>query len=349
MPLRLLNLTPEQSITATPDTLPKWGLHTDGAIALIKMRGKEQLNNPQSLKLFTAVRTQMVKLASLSRMNANTSQIISHIQRSKPLDTFYEGWAELPGESNTTVANQLTSLQLVIPDLRAKANELLSQPKDEYVIQDVVKLMEDSQVADENLSKWPDVLPPSWHPKTVASMEGEPEDIDEAEIWPGNIDSYYDVWVASMWNSYRTSRIFVQAIVVRCIQWLGSSLQYKQLPEFKAATAALQQMVDDTCASVPYHMGYGVPENDLRESKYPPPQENLPFQKPNHAQSVMALGGYFLLWPLFTAASVVTTPAEQRQWLRGRLFFIAKRFGINQAKLLVMGQEFRSIGRPAFY
>lgn len=72
MPLRLLNLTPEQSITATPETLPKWGLHTDGAIALIKMRGKEQLNNPQSLKLFTAVRTQMVRVPPIPRRTANT-------------------------------------------------------------------------------------------------------------------------------------------------------------------------------------------------------------------------------------------------------------------------------------
>ena len=65
MPLRLMNLTPEQSITATPETLPKWGLHTDGAIALIKMRGKEQLENPDSRNLFTAVRTQMVGLSSI--------------------------------------------------------------------------------------------------------------------------------------------------------------------------------------------------------------------------------------------------------------------------------------------
>lgn len=62
MPLRLLNLTPDQSITATPETLPQWGLHTDGAVALIKMRGKEQLENDQSRRLFLAVRTQMVHL-----------------------------------------------------------------------------------------------------------------------------------------------------------------------------------------------------------------------------------------------------------------------------------------------
>jgi len=312
------------------------------------MRGKKQLEDPDSRKLFIAVRTQMVRLIpSLIPTVAYLYQIISYIQRSKPLDEFYDGWTELPGEAKDNIANRLTALQLEIPNLRAKANDLLYRAKDEETIKEVVHLMEDSKAADARLSEWPDTLAPSWNPQTAATMESDPGDIDNAEIWPGNIDVYYDVWVASIWNSYRASRIFVQAVVVRCIQWLGSSLQYKQLPEFKAATAILQQMVDETSASVPYHMGWGVSEKDLTESTLPPPQ-GLPFVRPNHAQSVTALGGYFLLWPLFTAASVVTVPAEQRQWLRGRLLHIAKRFGMNRGTLLAQGTQFRSVGRPAF-
>jgi hypothetical protein len=333
MPLRLLHLTFDQSITATPESLPKWGLHTDGAIALIKMRGKEQLNNPQSLKLFLRVRAQM---------------IISHIQRSKPLDEFYDAWAELPGKESDTAGNRLTALQVNIPNLRAKANELLARPRNDETVKEVIKLMEDSLGADKKLSEWPNCLPPSWRFESAATMDGDPGNVDDAEIWPGNMDVYYDVWVASVWNSYRASRIYTQTIVVRCIQWLCPSGEFKQLPVFKTATAVLQEMVDDICAAVPYHMGYIFPkEQDLRESIYPPPS-NVPFVRPNHEESVKVLGSYFLLWPLFTASSVVTIPMDQRKWLKSRLTYIARRFGISRDPLLARTSSSTAFGRPAF-
>lgn len=42
-----------------------WGSHTEGAIQLVKARGKKQLKTKIGLGLFTAVRTQMVCLFSI--------------------------------------------------------------------------------------------------------------------------------------------------------------------------------------------------------------------------------------------------------------------------------------------
>lgn len=46
---------------STDDTIAAWGNHVDGAVALTKLRGTDQFNDPMSLAIFRAVRTMMVR------------------------------------------------------------------------------------------------------------------------------------------------------------------------------------------------------------------------------------------------------------------------------------------------
>lgn len=45
---------------STDDTITAWGNHVDGAVALTKLRGREQFEDPMSHDVFRAVRTMMV-------------------------------------------------------------------------------------------------------------------------------------------------------------------------------------------------------------------------------------------------------------------------------------------------
>jgi hypothetical protein len=45
---------------STDDTITAWGNHVDGAVALTKLRGMDQFNDPMSHAMFRAVRTMMV-------------------------------------------------------------------------------------------------------------------------------------------------------------------------------------------------------------------------------------------------------------------------------------------------
>lgn len=47
---------------STDDTITAWGNHVDGAVALTKLRGMDQFNDPMSHAMFRAVRTMMVIL-----------------------------------------------------------------------------------------------------------------------------------------------------------------------------------------------------------------------------------------------------------------------------------------------
>ena len=47
---------------STDDTITAWGNHVDGAVALTKLRGMDQFNDPISHAMFRAVRTMMVMM-----------------------------------------------------------------------------------------------------------------------------------------------------------------------------------------------------------------------------------------------------------------------------------------------
>lgn len=47
---------------STDDTITAWGNHVDGAVALTKLRGREQFEDPMSHDVFRAVRTMMVHI-----------------------------------------------------------------------------------------------------------------------------------------------------------------------------------------------------------------------------------------------------------------------------------------------
>jgi len=51
---------------STDDTITAWGNHVDGAVALTKLRGIEQFNDPMSHAMFRAVRTMMVNTNNTS-------------------------------------------------------------------------------------------------------------------------------------------------------------------------------------------------------------------------------------------------------------------------------------------
>jgi len=43
-----------------------------------------------------------------------------------------------------------------------------------------------------------------------------------------------------------------------------------------------------------------------------------------------SLGGYFLIWPLFVARFVPTTPEWQKHWIKARLLDIARKIGLDE-------------------
>ncbi|KAJ4303220.1 hypothetical protein N0V90_002113 [Kalmusia sp. IMI 367209] len=300
-----------ETIMSTDDTITAWGNHVDGAVALTKLRGAEQFEDPMSHDVFRAVRTMM---------------ITSCVQRSKPVDSFpgTKGWiANDISEENA--ANRLTLICIDLPNIRSRANALTKTAYHVSHESEAFKVLEFAQLVDENLQQWYLTLPLEWRYRTIGIVNEPVDDPATAESWTGEQHVYHDVSLASVVNDYRICRIFCQRVIMACVAWLAVNPKHNLTADYERAVFNIQQMVDEISACVPFHMNY-----DMQ-----PVAKELG-QERNAAE---AFGGYSLVWPLYVAANAETVPQAQRDWLSGRLYMIGTRFGLTSAQVLVLARR----------
>lgn len=318
-----------ESLTCNVQSLANWGKHNDGAVALVKARGDSIFENPVSRQLFFVTRDQTV---------------LNHISRCEPIDLSpgaTGAWIITSENLTDNAANRLVALAVKLPSVRAAALRIFGLPINMETAGEVLQLMNISKLIDEKFAAWEASVPESWRYNTCASaFAGSRSDYPEkTEVYPGPAHCYYDIWVASTWNAYRTYRIFAQAIVLNCIEWLrpttwGDANTF----QYYSTTRILQQMVDDTCASVPFHLG--ISSSTAAEISFfvhSKKDFSILLDKSDlfkRQRGFHALGGYYLVWPLFVAASVSCIPEIQKRWLRGRMTYIGARYGLNQATAL---------------
>ncbi|MCJ1250290.1 hypothetical protein MMC30_007516 [Trapelia coarctata] len=329
-----------ESFTANEDTSESWGHHTDGAVAIVKHRGKEMLSNPVSAKLFCDVRTQM---------------IIGQVARCKPVEQiFYEfnDWKILPEDDCLGFANRLTIITMQVPALRATAIRILRGPMNWTIAREIVTLKEDAERVDRELAAWSLEVPDLWKFRELDRFE-RTDDPNTAEFHPGPIHCYNDIWTARKWNIYRSYRILCQAIILNCLERLIPTSTIASTDEYRRTAAISRSMVDDICASVPFHLGFPAPMYDIEYKAspnnlkdYSRDDHDLPKNKYFHTaryKDAQALGGYYLIWELLVAANVIIIDGAQRDWIMNRLRHIGAKYGLNQATMLA-AQRLQRLG-----
>jgi len=234
-----------ETITATNESRIAWTHHISGAVSLVKLRGEEQLKNPQSLHLFRAVRASML-----------TSSII----QGKTIEDFPApgGWS-CDDNGDLNAANRLTLICLKLPNIKAYAQDLLIQEKTPTTVNEMMSLIKTAKEIDSQLEHWALTVPEEWAYTTVEYCREEPEDLNNSQFWQGPIHVYHDLSVANITNDYRISRIFCQAVIMACISALPPHAQTEQTSRVAAQAAYVtQQMVDDFSSSIPFLLGYNV-------------------------------------------------------------------------------------------
>lgn len=236
--------------------------------------------------------------------------------------------SEFPFYAPKSVANTLTKLTLRVPKIRMLADSLFSEKRSESTTGAILQLIECCQHLDTALSTWRETTPEDWQYTSQPNFTSVLFDFspETSEVYPGNVDVYPDVWIAKAWNSYRTTRIFVQAMILRSAAWLaGGDMQdprlISQIAGALQARQVIQEMVDEICASVPFHLGQTTKLGDKAYTNVINGQED---------QATEYFGGYFLLWPLYLARCPCIIPNEQRRWIIARIFSIARQIGIEE-------------------
>ncbi|KAF1991034.1 hypothetical protein K402DRAFT_417113 [Aulographum hederae CBS 113979] len=163
---------------------------------------------------------------------------------------------------------------------------------------------------------WPSGLPEYWQPKTV-HHQVDGSDLPWPGIFSGRTDMYSDLYVAAAWNTYRTTLLRLCDVILRCsIRLSTDAAPFDATDEHQTLHAIAVETCEGICASVPYHVDQDWLNRVSKTS----------FQK-----SSKALGGLFLIWPLYGGSLLSIVPRVFRAWMRQRLRAIGTSMGLAQA------------------
>jgi hypothetical protein len=222
-----------------------WTSHVQGAVTLVKLRGRSQFTNPFSRKVFRAVRSLM---------------FIASLTRGTPIESFSDeqGWG-CDDEYEMNNANRLTLISLEIPDINSCLPKLIGQEKTSSTIMEIMALIQRAQDIDTRLEDWAHSLPVAWNATVKKVVTEEPANVYTEFFWPGPVYTYQDANIANVLNDYRIARILCQSVILQCVKVLTANSQSDTLSQmYTRAVYATRRMTDEVCSTIPFLLGFDI-------------------------------------------------------------------------------------------
>ncbi|KAH8434210.1 Zn(II)2Cys6 transcription factor [Aspergillus melleus] len=289
-------------------SIEKWTSHIYGAAALLELRGTEQLQDEDGLKLFVQLRFQII--ISCLQKGARVPQPVLECSK---LAMFLRPQAEAYGDRLISIAGRLSNLRA---DINAK------------ILTDQKEILSTAYTIEAELMAWIAALPPEF---LYTSIEDPNPDLLAQKIgsgpapYGGRYHIYHDLWLCHTWNQYRCTRIIVSEIILGCLRRIAINSKAAAVSsELQSHCGRLRnttrQLAMDICCSVPFHFGVGNVATK--------PLGSVPL-----GQSY--IGGLILLWPLILAGATESKHHPLRNWVIDCLYVIGHSMGIDQALLLI--------------
>ncbi|PLB47870.1 Zn(II)2Cys6 transcription factor [Aspergillus steynii IBT 23096] len=287
--------------------------HTAGLEFLVKLRGANQLGNAQGRELFSFAyaHNHIEILALREKPRYRTDWIVDQLDCSDPVIGLM------------VVASKLSRLFLEASSYQG--------PFGLVEIEKLVSWIDAGRLMDLELAQWAQHLPNNWLPLDVYSPTGE------------SLLTYQRIAVATIWKYYRAVRIILQRLMLELRQTLASVVDDRQTYEeiFQGdanVTDVIQDMITDTCRSIPYCFG----DVDMSGN---PPSSSI-----NDKPRIRAIYGYIMLWPLWYTYSCGLATEAQTEQLRSALARVGSALGIRLALVLARdnGPQHTSPGENPF-
>lgn len=203
------------------------------------------------------------------------------------------------------------------------------------------EILQKCQLVNQQLLDWSNWAPDSFAYKTAAwqarASAPSSQNWEAADVFPGHIDIYPDLWTASTWNMTRCSRIILASVAVRCSARVHWPADFRTLPAYASAAKVWSRSFEDIFASVPYLTGWFASRRGIFETDE--------LQRFGHGvpDTGKAIAGYLLVWPLVCIRDHPYLTADQRTWIRGRLEVLVNRFGIGFATILRVATRWMAV------
>ncbi|KAL9612465.1 MAG: hypothetical protein Q9167_002937 [Letrouitia subvulpina] len=220
-----------------------------------------------------------------------------------------------PAPKPKAFCQTLAGLLLKFGPLWKKADALLSNPLADT--DDLYQLEKEAASLDQAFSQWQDSQAEDFKPCVIGYVnQRQAGSKFETGHWPGKVDTYYDLYVAAVWNIARSVRVLLIDLDHKLSNILGRNYgQNTEHPE-------VLLLVEDIISSVPFHLAEDLPTFMGELDK------NCSTIKPGRP-----VGGLLLMHPLYVASKVCLVPQQMQEYTRCCLEWIASVIGIGQASL----------------
>ena len=295
-------------------SIATWSQHINGAVALLRLRGPEQLKTQLGLRLFYQITT-----------NLMTNSMHHDI----PLpDHIFELRAEAAKYANREhVIWRFVEIMMNFTDFRYRVKHAaISDPQ---VILTTALELDRRLVANFSIQE------PLWKYEVVYT------DFDSDVVFAGHYHVYQDFMAAQVWNGMRTIRIMLHRIIQGALQkdaidTLPQLSHNERMQQSEISMRVLYQMQSDILASVPQHVGYcPVSAKPGPWSQFGSLRHDL--AAPDHTTYSLPMirlsGGYALLWPLHLVG-VLNISAGVRERVISNLQMLGRTMGVQQALIL---------------
>lgn len=325
--------------------------HINGALALAKLRGAKQFNNPVGLRLFLQL-SSTVLIACIQRDIPVPADLLDLQAESRKYTNFMEPKARL-----SQVLIRFIDLRVAIKDRRLLSSNVVVIAKD----------------LDADLELILRTMPPDFQYSTSISPSSK-------EVYENYFHVYPHRRVTHIWNLNRLVRILLNEIIIQqCLEILEfeSSLsiieEYQTEIQHSASTIAL--MATQICASVPqytllprFSIDHSISEegidptysriwqdfkskgadaqNSDHTSSLPPCSPPSPSFWSELHTPFQCSRCYSLIYPLYIAAQSFASPEPLRRWVINCLHTMSADMGIKEAYLVAGVLERREEVNP---
>ncbi|KAF5624094.1 uncharacterized protein FTJAE_10419 [Fusarium tjaetaba] len=205
--------------------------------------------------------------------------------------------------------------------LTSRAEKLLSDPSPPVL--ELLELQRDLLAIDDEITYWAYDRPPSWNPEVVGEVGMDPAISEESLFYcAGPVEKYFDIYVATAWNSWRSIHVIYLDHLIDVANSLG---QYELVPLYKER---IDELASGIKASIPFHLYQDV-EIYIQQANAGTPL----------VHSDRLVGGLLLLHPMYALARCTIVDDSTRKFMSQTLRWIGGEMGIRHAIILADGLQ----------
>jgi hypothetical protein len=287
--------------------------HLSGTTALVEYPRRLPFASKASQRVLLGARNQIIGRA------LKTSEAV-------PPNVFK--WDGMARDVPKTLAFRLDDLNMEVANLQALISRLDSGTAVPNL--SILDMLKKATELDRRLLAWATSVPDSWTIIRVSGSGCIPQSVRDSGLYEDHCGIYQSIFIADIFNTHCCSRIKMQLTILACLKHL-----HKGNCDSASVTAlkTIQELADNICASVPYHLGNRMTAGwiDDKTVQYPH-VAGLPVPE-DHPVGAAAFGGWFLAGQLSELLSLrVPLRVGQRQWIGGQMQRVMRIYAIQPQK-----------------